>query len=36
MPTDDFIDAYIALKMQDVTRCRASTHALEFQGYRAI
>ena len=34
--TDDFIDAYIALKMQEVTRYRASTHPLEFQMYYAI
>jgi glutamine synthetase len=34
--TDDFIDGYIALKMQEVTRYRASTHPLEFQMYYAI
>jgi len=34
--TDDFIDSYIALKMQEVTRYRASTHPLEFQMYYAI
>ncbi len=34
--TDDFIDAYIELKMQEVTRYRASTHPLEFQMYYAI
>jgi glutamine synthetase len=33
---DDFIDAYIALKMQEVTRYRASTHPLEFQMYYAL
>ncbi len=31
--SDDFIDAYIALKMQDVSLFRASTHPLEFQMY---
>ncbi len=31
--TDDFIDGYIALKMQEVTRYRASTHPLEFSMY---
>ncbi|MBD8881743.1 hypothetical protein IHE49_14750 [Rhodanobacter sp. 7MK24] len=34
--TDDFIDAYIAVKMQEVTRYRASTHPLEFQMYYAL
>lgn len=34
--SDDFIDAYIALKMQEVTRYRASTHPLEFAMYYAI
>jgi glutamine synthetase len=34
--TDDFIDAYIELKMQEVTRYRASTHPLEFQMYYAL
>ncbi|MDN5925182.1 MAG: type I glutamate--ammonia ligase [Xanthomonadales bacterium] len=33
---DDFIDSYIALKMQEVTRYRASTHPLEFAMYYAI
>lgn len=33
---DDFIDAYIALKMQEVTRYRASTHPLEFQMYYSL
>ncbi|HET6631442.1 MAG TPA: type I glutamate--ammonia ligase [Rhodanobacteraceae bacterium] len=33
---DDFIDAYIALKMQEVTRYRASTHPLEFAMYYSI
>ena len=31
--TDDFIDAYIELKMKEVTRYRASTHPVEFQMY---
>jgi len=34
--TDDFIDSYIALKMQEVTRYRASTHPLEFSMYYSI
>ncbi len=34
--SDDFIDAYIAVKMQEVTRYRASTHPLEFAMYYAI
>jgi len=29
--TDDFIDAYIEVKMKEVTRYRASTHPIEFQ-----
>jgi glutamine synthetase len=33
--TDDFIDGYIALKMQEVTRFRAATHPLEYQMYYA-
>jgi glutamine synthetase len=31
--TDDVIDAYIALKMQDVTRLRMSTHPAEMEMY---
>ncbi len=31
--TDDFIDGYIALKMQEVTKFRAATHPLEYQLY---
>ncbi len=31
--TDDMIDAYIALKMDDVTRIRMSTHPVEFDMY---
>ena len=34
--SDDFINAYIDLKMQDVTRYRASTHPLEFQMYYSL
>jgi glutamine synthetase len=33
--SDDFIDGYIALKMQEVTRFRADTHPLEYQMYYA-
>ncbi|WP_447729358.1 type I glutamate--ammonia ligase [Pseudoxanthomonas suwonensis] len=31
--SDDFIDGYIALKMQEVTKFRAATHPLEYQLY---
>jgi len=34
--TDDVIDAYIALKMQDVTKVRMSTHPLEFELYYSV
>ena len=34
--TDDFIDAYIALKMKEVTSFRAATHPLEYQMYYTI
>lgn len=34
--TDDFIDAYIALKMKEVTAFRAATHPLEYQLYYAV
>ncbi|MBB5015480.1 type I glutamate--ammonia ligase [Rehaibacterium terrae] len=34
--SDDFIDGYIALKMQEVTRFRAATHPLEYQLYYAL
>ncbi len=34
--SDDFIDAYIETKMQEVTRFRAATHPLEYQMYYAI
>jgi glutamine synthetase len=34
--SDDIIDGYIELKMQEVTRFRAATHPLEFQMYYSI
>ena len=34
--TDDFIDGYIALKMQEVTKFRAATHPLEYQLYYGV
>lgn len=34
--TDDVIDAYIALKMQDVTRIRMSTHPAELDMYYSV
>ena len=34
--TDDMIDGYIDLKMQEVTRFRAATHPLEYQMYYSI
>ncbi|HZX81515.1 MAG TPA: type I glutamate--ammonia ligase [Lysobacter sp.] len=34
--TDDFIDAYIAMKMKEVTAFRAATHPLEYQMYYTI
>jgi len=34
--SDDLIDGYIALKMQEVTRFRAATHPLEYQMYYSI
>ena len=34
--SDDFIDSYIAMKMQEVTRFRAATHPLEYQMYYTI
>ncbi|MEO8012410.1 MAG: type I glutamate--ammonia ligase [Dokdonella sp.] len=34
--SDDFIDGYIDLKMQEVTKFRASTHPLEYQMYYSI
>jgi glutamine synthetase len=34
--TDDVIDAYIGLKMQEVTKVRMSTHPLEFELYYSV
>ena len=34
--TDDVIDAYIALKMQEVTRIRMTTHPIEFDMYYSL
>ena len=34
--SDDVIDAYIALKMQDVTRLRMSTHPAELDMYYSV
>ncbi len=34
--TDDLIDAYIALKMADVTRMRMTTHPIEFDMYYSV
>ena len=34
--TDDVIDAYIALKMQEVTRLRMTTHPVEFDMYYSV
>ncbi|MGY6518061.1 MAG: type I glutamate--ammonia ligase [Lysobacteraceae bacterium] len=34
--SDDFIDGYIALKMEEVTKFRAATHPLEYQMYYAV
>ncbi len=34
--TNDLIDAYIALKMQDVTRMRMTTHPVEFDLYYSL
>jgi glutamine synthetase len=34
--TDDAIDAYIALKMADVTRLRMTTHPVEFDLYYSL
>jgi glutamine synthetase len=33
---DDLIDAYIELKMEEVTRFRMSTHPVEFDMYYSI
>ncbi|HHJ12105.1 MAG TPA: glutamine synthetase, partial [Chromatiales bacterium] len=34
--TDDCIDAYIDLKMEEVTRLRMSTHPVEFDMYYSL
>jgi len=34
--SDDFIDAYIELKLQEVTKFRMSTHPIEYQMYYSI
>jgi glutamine synthetase len=34
--TDDVLDAYIELKMQDITRFRMSTHPVEFDMYYSL
>jgi glutamine synthetase len=34
--TDDMIDAYIELKMQEVTRFRMTPHPLEFEMYYSV
>ena len=34
--TDGLIDAYIDLKMQDVTRMRMTTHPIEFDMYYSL
>jgi len=34
--TDDMIDAYIGLKMQEVTRLRMTTHPVEFDMYYSV
>ena len=34
--TDDMIDAYIALKMEEVTRFRMTTHPVEFEMYYSL
>jgi glutamine synthetase len=34
--TDGFIDAYLELKMQEVTRFRMTTHPLEFDMYYTL
>ena len=34
--TDSYIDAYIELKMQEVTRFRMTTHPLEFDMYYSL
>jgi glutamine synthetase len=34
--SDDLIDAYIELKMQEVTRFRMTTHPIEFDMYYSL
>ena len=34
--TDDVIDAYISLKMDEVTRLRMTTHPVEFDMYYSL
>jgi glutamine synthetase len=34
--TDDMIDGYIKLKMEEVTRLRMSTHPIEFDMYYSM
>ena len=34
--TDDMIDAYIALKMEEVTRIRMETHPVEYDLYYSV
>ena len=34
--TDDMIDAYIGLKMEEVTRLRMTTHPVEFDMYYSM
>ncbi|OYV15673.1 MAG: glutamine synthetase, partial [Methylococcaceae bacterium NSM2-1] len=34
--TDDVIDGYIALKMEEVTRIRMSTHPVEYDMYYSL
>ena len=34
--TDDMIDAFIALKMEEVTRLRMETHPAEFDLYYSV
>jgi len=34
--TDDTINAYIELKMQEVTRIRMTPHPLEFEMYYSV
>ena len=34
--SDDMIDAYIALKMEEVTRLRMTTHPVEFDMYYSV